>query len=137
MKHVGSCHCGNLRIALMLSIAPQDCELRACQCSFCRSHGARTAADPKGSLEVDVRDRAKLNRYCFGLETADYLICAVCGVYVAAVSVTPAGKRATININCLKDRAAFTREPIAADYEGETREGRLNRRAERWMPVAD
>jgi hypothetical protein len=135
MVHAGGCHCGNIRIALTLSMPPRDCELRACQCSFCRRHGARTAADPAGSLRLEIRDSAKLNRYRFGLRTADYLVCAVCGVYVAAVCDTPAGKRATINVNCLDDRATFTREPIAADYEGETREGRLKRRAERWTPV--
>jgi hypothetical protein len=135
MKHEGGCHCGNLRIALNLSMAPADCELRACQCSFCRSHGGRTAADPKGSLVIEVADRSKLNRYRFGLKTADYLVCSVCGVYAAAVCETPSGGRATINVNCLDGRAAFTREPVAADYEGETREGRLRRRGEKWTPV--
>jgi hypothetical protein len=137
MKHAGGCHCGNLRITLTLSKAPGDCELRACQCSFCRGHGARTTADPQGALALEVRDPSKLNRYRFGLKTADYLMCSDCGVYLAAVCDTPAGKRATINVNCLDDRAAFTREPIAADYDGETREGRVKRRAEKWTPVAD
>ena len=137
MKHMGGCHCGNLRIALTLSMPSQDCELRACQCSFCRSHGARTAADPNGSLALEIRDGSKLNRYRFGLQTADYLVCSICGVYVAAVSDTPAGRRATINTNCLDDRAAFTRDPVPADYEGETREARLKRRAERWTPMRD
>jgi hypothetical protein len=135
MEHAGGCHCRNVRLTLTLSVPADKCELRACQCSFCRRHGARTAADPDGVLAIEVRDRAKLNRYRFGLETADYLVCAVCGVYVAAVADTPVGRRATVNVNCLDDRAAFTRGPVAVSYEGETREGRLTRRAEKWTPV--
>jgi hypothetical protein len=67
--------------------------------------------------------------------TADYLVCANCGVYLAAVCDTASGRVATINVNCLDDRAAFTREPLAVSYDGETREERLRRRAERWTPV--
>lgn len=135
MEHAGGCHCGNVRLTLTLSMPPDECELRECQCTFCRGHGARTVADPNGALAIEVRDRAKLNRYRFGLETADYLVCAVCGVYVAALADTPAGRRATVNVNCLDDRAALRREPVAVSYEGETREGRLKRRAEKWTPV--
>jgi hypothetical protein len=136
MEHAGGCHCGNVRLTLTLSMPPDQCELRECLCAFCRSHGARTAADPAGLLSFKVSDPSKLNRYRFGLETADYLICAVCGVYVAALADTSAGRRATINVNCLNDRAAFTREPVAVSYEGETQEGRLKRRAEKWTPVS-
>ena len=137
MKHAGGCHCGNVRLTLTLSAPPENCELRACQCAFCRGHGARTVTDPEGLLSFEVRDPLKLNRYRFGLKTADYLVCSVCGVYLAAVCETPPGKVATINVNCLDDRAVFTREPIPADYEGETREGRLKRRAEKWTPVKE
>jgi hypothetical protein len=135
MKHAGGCHCGNVRLTLALSVPPENCELRACQCAFCRSHGARTAADPRGSLSFKVSDPLKLNRYRFGLMTADYLVCSDCGVYLAAVCDTASGRVATINVNCLDDRAAFTREPLAVSYDGETREGRLKRRAEKWTPV--
>lgn len=135
MEHDGGCHCGNVRIRLRLSKPPQECELRACGCSFCRAHGARTTADPAGALAIQIRDPAKLNRYRFGLNTADYLVCAACGVYVAAICETPAGRRATINVNCLDERAAFTREPLPVDYGGETRDARLKRRAEMWTPV--
>jgi hypothetical protein len=135
MKYAGGCHCGSVRLTLTLPASPENCELRACQCSFCRGHGAKTVADPKGLLSLEVRDPSVLHRYRFGLKTADYLICRNCGVYLAAVCETPAGRVATINVNCLDDRAVFTREPLAVSYDGETREGRMKRRAERWTPV--
>jgi hypothetical protein len=41
-----------------------------------------------------------------------------------------------VNVNCLDDRAAFTAAPSTPDYEGETAEARLARRAQSWMPAA-
>ncbi len=43
---------------------------------------------------------------------------------------------AVINVNCLEDRAAFTRPPATPDYDGEATDARLDRRARNWMPVA-
>ena len=40
-----------------------------------------------------------------------------------------------VNTNALADRAGFTQMPSAPDYEGETSEVRLARRAANWMPA--
>ncbi len=73
--------------------------------------------------------------YRFGSRTADYLLCRRCGVYVAAVCETAAGLRAVVNVNCLADRALFNQVPSTPDYDGETTEARLARRATNWMPA--
>jgi hypothetical protein len=46
-----------------------------------------------------------------------------------------AGARAVVNVNCLSDRERFTSVPAVHDFEGETVEDRLARRAANWMPV--
>lgn len=74
--------------------------------------------------------------YRFGSGTAEFLLCRRCGVYVGAVCETSAGLRAVVNINCLDDRAAFTQAPAAPDYDGETTDARLDRRATNWMPAS-
>jgi hypothetical protein len=135
MEHRGGCHCGNLKLRLRLSRAPHEIALRACSCSFCRMHGTRTLADPAGSLELWADDWSLVEPYRFGSRTADYLVCRRCGGYVAAVCGTAAGLRAVVNTNCLDDRATFTRLPSTPDYEGETTEARLARRAANWMPA--
>ena len=81
----GSCHCGNLEVELDSAIAPEAFEVRACQCSFCSRHGARTISDPKGRLVIRVADPDRLCRYRFGLQTSEALVCGRCGCYVAAV----------------------------------------------------
>jgi len=68
-----------------------------------------------------------------GLRTADYLICADCGVYVAAITGDDA--RAIVIINALDDQKAFSREPVPVDFDEESREQREARRRLRWMPV--
>jgi hypothetical protein len=135
MDHSGGCHCGNIRVHLRLSKPPQEAPLRACACSFCRAHRTRTVADPFGLFELSADDASLVERYRFGSRTADYVLCRRCGVYVAAVCETSAGTRAVVNTNCLADRAAFSQVPAVSDYEGETVEERLARRAVKWMPA--
>ena len=135
MRHSGGCHCGNIAVELRLSKVPADSPLRACQCAFCRAHSTRTVADPQGLFEVGAKDWGQVEKYRFDTRTADYLICKRCGVYVAAVCQTPKGRRAVVNVNALDDRAAFTREPEKPNYAGETKDARLTRRAQRWMPA--
>jgi hypothetical protein len=56
-------------------------------------------------------------------------------VYVGAICATRSGLRAVVNVNCLEDRALFTGSPAAPDYDGESTEARLDRRAANWMPA--
>jgi hypothetical protein len=124
-----------IRTRLRLRERPTENALRACACSFCRAHATRTVSDPEGLFEVSAEDWGLVERYRFGSRTAEYLICKRCGVYVGAVCETAAGLRAVVNTNALDDRAAFTVVPSSPDYEGETTEARLARRAANWTPA--
>jgi hypothetical protein len=135
MEHRGGCHCGNITLTLRLARPPRETPLRACACTFCRAHGTRTAADPDGSAEIAAGDLSLVEFYRFGSKTADYVLCRRCGVYVGAVCDTAAGTRAVINVNALNDREAFTAMPSVNDYDSETTDARLVRRAVRWMPA--
>ena len=132
--HEGSCHCGAIRITLTISWPPEEAPVRACDCSFCRAHGARTITDPSGLAEIRFEESTVL-RYRFGLKTADFLVCRDCGVYVAATADTSNGLRATVNVTALEARASFNEQPSSVNYDGETPETRLARRAERWTPA--
>jgi len=135
MLHTGGCHCGNISVRLRLSRSPEQMPLRSCSCSFCRSHGTRTVSDRDGLVEIAASDWSQVERYQFGSRTADYLLCRRCGVYIGAVCETSAGQRAVVNVNCLAERAAFTQVPAAPDYDGESTDTRLDRRAANWMPA--
>jgi hypothetical protein len=76
-----------------------------------------------------------VENYRFATRTCDFLICRRCGVFIAAVSAMTSGTRAVVNVNCLNDRGRFTSVPVVHDFDGETVETRLSRRAANWMPV--
>ena len=114
-----------------------DLGLRACQCSFCRAHGARTTSDPGGTVRFAVRDRAALQRYRFGLKTADFLICRSCGVFVAAVMEEDGRRYATMNANAFQPPPAYDIVGAANDFGGEDVGGRIARRTAKWTPVTE
>lgn len=131
----GSCHCGAVGYVYRTVIAPEKWNVRACQCSFCRAHAGLTTSDPAGSLEFRERVRGALHHYRFGQMTADFLICRKCGVYLGAAIGTPKGNYGVININALRPVPENLSAAVAANYEGETAEQRIERRAERWTPL--
>ena len=135
MIHRGGCHCGNLRYALETRLALNELPLRACQCSFCRRHGALSTSDPEGALRFEVREPAQLTRYRFGLKTADFLICTRCGIYVGATLSDGGRSWAIVNANTLDEAAQLTQAATPMSYDGEDEAQRTARRRERWTPV--
>jgi hypothetical protein len=133
---MGSCHCGNLKVEFEPSMAVGELQLRACQCSFCRKHGARTTTDPSGRAKISAREPREVIRYRFSQGTADFLVCGRCGIYVAAVLSTGNGLAySTANVNCF-DRAEELRQPAArVSYEGESASDRVARRIGKWTPT--
>lgn len=135
MTWSGACHCGNIAVALESSSPAPAFEIRACGCSFCRKHGARAVSDPHGRVRISVREPDALVRYRFALRTADFLVCARCGVYVAAVLGDTGGSYATVNVNGLDRADEFSRAVTPVSYEGETEAERRVRRRARWTPA--
>ncbi|HUS25339.1 MAG TPA: aldehyde-activating protein [Candidatus Binatia bacterium] len=133
--HAGGCHCGNLRYELRSASAAAQLPRRACQCSFCRAHGAVSTSDPQGTLHFTVRDPASLLRYRFGLKLADFLICGACGVYVAAQMREGDGAWAVLNVNTMDEVDAFAGPADSMDYGSEDAAARIARRKSRWTPV--
>src|SRR3954465_4622866 len=85
MRLEGTCHFQNIASVLEREQGPHAPPLRACDCSFCRRHGARTTSDPNGRARIGIRDRSLLSSYAFGLRTAEMIVCARCGMYCAAL----------------------------------------------------
>jgi hypothetical protein len=131
----GGCHCGAIGFTFRTSQPPEQWNVRACQCSFCRGHGARTISDPNGSVTFRIADPSKPVRYRFGTRSSDFLICGNCGVYVAALITSSKGQFATLNINTIAALGDVP-EAMPVSYEGESAEQRSSRREQRWTPVA-
>ena len=132
----GACHCGAIAFRFHASRPPEHWRIRACQCSFCRRHGARTTSDPAGRASFRFRVETAVARYRFGARTADFLVCRTCGVYLAAVLTSRDGQFATLNVNTRCEPIAFA-SAVAVSYDQESAEERQRRRASRWTPVIE
>ena len=129
MKYTGQCHCGAIRTEFETRkpLAP-----RACQCSFCRRHDARTVTDPEGAAVLELAD--DVIRYRFGTGTTEFLICGRCGVYVGAAAEIDGQAYVTLNLNAFDD-PRLDLAGVPASYEGEDAATKAMRRAARWTPV--
>ena len=128
-RHSGSCHCGDVTFTFETAVpfAP-----RACQCSFCRRHNARSVSDAEGDVVLTLAPDTR--RYRFGTRSSDFLICGRCGVYVGALADLGDGTYSVLNLNAFDDpRLALAGEPLV--YDGETAEQRAARRRQRWTPA--
>ncbi len=122
---------------LTTRLAAAHLPVRACQCSFCRRHGALTSSDPAGTLGFAVRVPVALLRYRFATGSADFLLCARCGVYVGAVMEEDGRRFGIVNLNALDARADLTQVPETMDYSAEDASARRVRRRARWTPMVD
>ena len=134
-KHQGGCHCGNVRWTLRSRLALSRLPARACQCGFCRKHGALTTSDSRGEMRFSVQDRSAIIRYRFATKTADFLICGLCGVYVGAQMNQDGQYYAIVNLRTLDGGGEFADKARPMDYSGENSIARRARRASRWTPV--
>lgn len=130
----GGCHCRNISLSLRTSKTPDELWVRVCTCSYCLAQGARYTSDPDGEVLIKVADASKLLRYRMGHNTADFLTCTGCGVYIGAYMRNEGRPLSVINVNALDRRNQFERgEPVS--YAGETVQSRLERRNQRWTPA--
>ena len=127
----GSCHCGILSFVLETDVSPELITARACECNFCRIHGAKNWSDPNGKTEIHVRDPKRLQRYRFALRTADFFICMTCGAYIGAVLFDDKDAWSTVNLRLSSLDVAES----SAGYGSEDLDGRIARRKRNWTPT--
>lgn len=131
----GQCHCGAIGFRFQAEEPPSRWAIRACQCSFCTAHGAACVSDPSGSVSFTHARESELQRYRFGLRTADFLLCRNCGVYIGALLTDAEGAFATLNTRAMNRLSRGTPVPQPVVYDQETAVDRRNRRIRSWTPV--
>jgi hypothetical protein len=130
----GGCHCGGIKVRFETATPPEQLQVRACQCSFCRKHGALTASDGGGAL-LFTAEPESLHLYRFGSHSADFLVCRNCGAYVGVVMAIDGESYGVVNVNTLDDPSPFARGADPMNYEHETVEARMARRKRLWSPT--
>lgn len=135
--YAGSCHCGAIGFRYRTAIDPREWSIRACQCSFCRAHDALSISDPDGQIVFTAPRRDSLRKYRFGLNTADFLLCGDCGVYIGALIETGGKAFGIVNLHAVTDVPENLAAAAPVSYDGEDTGGRVTRREQRWTPVTD
>ena len=129
----GKCHCGNIAFTLAWEPDPTEIPARACTCTFCVKHGGVWTSKPDGALEVVVKDPALVSKYAFGTKTAEFHICARCGVVPIVTSRIDGRLYAVVSVNAFEnvEPSLLARAPVICDGEGG--DSRLARRKRHWI----
>ena len=129
----GKCHCGNISFSLTWEPEPSAIPARACTCSFCTKHGGVWTSNPGGTLEVAVKDPAHVSKYAFGTRTAEFHICARCGIVPVVTSRIDDHLYAAVSVNAFEavDQSLLRR--ASANFDGEEKGSRLARRKRNWI----
>lgn len=135
MSFQGACHCGRIEVTFQTSKAPDQLQVRACQCSFCTRHHGRTVSDPDGPVEFRAAPGA-LKRYRFATSSADFLLCAECGAYMGVVMAADGALYGIVNATGAGIVELAGRTPDPMDYSAETVEARTARRQRVWSPAS-
>ena len=129
----GRCHCGNISFTLDWAPEPAEIPARACTCSFCVKHGGVWTSCPTGSLKVAVKDSSLVSRYAFGTKTAQFHVCAQCGVVPVVTSSIDGHLYAVVSVHAFEDVDPSLLRHAAASFDGEDEAGRLARRKRNWI----
>ncbi|HUB91551.1 MAG TPA: hypothetical protein VMA74_17645 [Dyella sp.] len=133
MLIAGSCHCGNIRFTLAWAPDPAEIPARACTCTFCSKHGGVWTSYPAGSLQVKIENAAQVSRYAFDTETADFHVCAQCGVVPLVTSSIDDHLYAVVNVNTFENVDASLLRRSSSTVDGENSADRLSRRKRNWI----
>ena len=137
MRIDGTCHCGNIIFALDWEPDPSEIPARACGCSFCVKHGGVWTSNPHGTLQVTVKDPSARSIYNFGTKTADFHVCARCGIVPVVTSRIDGHVYAVVSVNAFEgvEPSRLRRSP--ANFDGEGTDSRLERRKRNWIPSVE
>lgn len=129
----GKCHCGTIAFSLAWEPDPVEIAARACTCSFCVKHGGLWASNPRGRLEMRVSDPLQVRRYAFGTRTAEFHVCARCGVVPVVTSRIDDRLYAVVSVHAFEgiDASLLRRAPVS--FDGEGTDSRLERRKRSWI----
>jgi len=129
----GKCHCGNIAFSLTWEPDPAEIPARACTCSFCVKHGGVWTSNPKGVLEVTVKDRSLVSKYAFGTKSAEFHICTGCGVVPVVTSRIDGHLYAVVSVNAFEDVDPSLLRRTPGVFDGEDKDSRLARRKRNWI----
>jgi hypothetical protein len=132
----GACHCGNIHLDVELTREPAAYNPRACDCDYCRMHGAAYVSDSNGSLAVRITDQSSVGTYRQGAGLAEFLLCKSCGVLACVLYRCDGRLYAAVNANATDARQNFGVEQTVSPKKL-SKTAKLQRWQEVWFSKVD
>lgn len=129
----GSCHCGRIRIEYSTGQEPATMNPRACDCSFCRKHGAAYVSGPADRLRLVITRPDVVHSYRQGSEAAQFQLCRECGVLIAATFEHEGRIHGAVNAACL-DGSATLGATVSVSPQLLSRDAKVARWLQAWVP---
>jgi hypothetical protein len=133
----GRCHCANISFSLLWEPDPVAVGARTCGCTFCIKHGGVWTSHPGGQLQILIREPAAVSMYEFGTRTAQFHVCARCGVVPVVTSRIEGRLYAVVNVNAFEAVDPSLIRSSSADFDGEQPGERLERRQRHWIGTVE
>jgi hypothetical protein len=133
MRIEGKCHCGNMRFTLRWPGDGGEIPVRVCGCTFCTKHGGAWTSHRESELIAEIHDEALVSKYRFGTSTADFYVCARCGVVPFVTSAIEAHLYAVVNVNTFEGVKRSSLVQTTTNFDGEGTGDRLERRKHNWI----
>ena len=127
----GACHCGRISYRFRSRQWPAEFRLRECGCGYCVRFRGIYASDPHG--ELDLALAGPVIKYVQGTGTAEFYVCATCGIMPAAVSRIEGSDYAVVNARCADAFAPYLASAEPVNFDAESTEQRLARRVRSWI----
>ena len=118
MQISGRCHCGNIAFRLLWSPEPLKIPARACGGSFCIKHGGVWTSYPTSTLKVTIQNLSRVSKYTSGTKTAEFHICAKCGVVPVVTSRIGDQLYAVVSVHAFEEVEPSLLMHAAASFEG-------------------
>lgn len=97
MKYTGSCHCGNVRFEVEMTLD----KLISCNCSICHKKGHLLAFTGEENFKL-LRGQDSLKEYLFNKKVIHHYFCTNCGIGTFGAGIKPNGEKSrAINVRCL------------------------------------
>lgn len=129
----GACHCNNIAFTLLWPEQSPLIQGRECGCSFCQKHRGVWTSHPDAELSVRIADESSCSKYRFGTETAEFYVCAVCGVVPFVASEFDGHLYAVVSVNAFAPDSNISHSVAPVDFDGEQVGNRLERRRRNWI----
>jgi hypothetical protein len=133
MEIKGGCHCENIRYVVNRAGDASEVRIRRCGCTFCTKHGGNWTSYRDWELAAQIRDESLVSKYRFGTGTADFYVCARCGVVPMVVSAIDGRSYAVVNTNTFEGIDVSSLVSTATNFDGEGTGERLERRKRNWI----